>query len=46
MMCSYKQVAASFDSWAFQSRVENHVHKVVRDLLIVSHLQAFAWIDE
>ena len=46
MMCSYKLVLASFEVWGFQSRVEAYVHKVVRDVLLVGHLQAFAWIDE
>ena len=46
MMCSYKVVLASFEVWGLQGRVESYVHKVVRDVLVVGHLQAFAWIDE
>lgn len=46
MMCSYKLVTASFGVWGLQTKVENFVQRVVRDVLIVGHIQAFAWIDE
>eukprot|EP00054_Salpingoeca_dolichothecata_P008118 m.46381 g.46381 ORF g.46381 m.46381 type:complete len:270 (-) comp17518_c0_seq1:31-840(-) len=46
MMTSYKVIDASFEVWGLQSRVEKFMHKAVRDVLLVGHLQAFAWIDE
>jgi hypothetical protein len=45
-MCSYKLVQASFEVWGLQTRVEAYVQKVVRDVLLVGHAQAFGWIDE
>ncbi|OCT60841.1 hypothetical protein XELAEV_18046863mg [Xenopus laevis] len=46
IMCSYKLVAVKFEVWGLQSRVEQFVHKVVRDVLLIGHRQAFAWVDE
>ncbi|KAI1883986.1 hypothetical protein AGOR_G00221740, partial [Albula goreensis] len=46
IMCSYKQVAVQFEVWGLQTRVEQFVHKVIRDVLLVGHRQAFAWVDE
>ncbi|KAM4025342.1 cytoplasmic phosphatidylinositol transfer protein 1-like [Anomaloglossus baeobatrachus] len=46
IMCSYKLVNVKFEVWGLQTRVEQFVHKVIRDLLIVGHRQAFAWLDE
>lgn len=46
MMCSYKLVEASFEVWGLQGKVENYMHKVVRDVLLVGHVQAVAWLDE
>ncbi|XP_032823173.1 cytoplasmic phosphatidylinositol transfer protein 1-like isoform X2 [Petromyzon marinus] len=46
IMCSYKLVTVKFEVWGLQTRVEQFVHKVVRDVLMVGHRQAFAWIDE
>ncbi|XP_063791120.1 cytoplasmic phosphatidylinositol transfer protein 1-like [Pseudophryne corroboree] len=46
VMCSYKLVNVKFEVWGLQTRVEQFVHKVIRDLLIVGHRQAFAWVDE
>ncbi|KAG5832110.1 hypothetical protein ANANG_G00287630 [Anguilla anguilla] len=46
VMCSYKQVAVQFEVWGLQTRVEQFVHKVIRDVLLVGHRQAFAWVDE
>lgn len=45
-MCSYKLVAVKFEVWGLQTRVEQFVHKVVRDILLIGHRQAFAWVDE
>ncbi|XP_041431577.1 phosphatidylinositol transfer protein, cytoplasmic 1 S homeolog isoform X3 [Xenopus laevis] len=46
IMCSYKLVAVKFEVWGLQSRVEQFVHKVVRDVLLIGHRQAFGWVDE
>jgi len=46
IMCSYKLVSVSFDVWALASRVESYVHKVIQDILLLGHRQAFAWIDD
>ncbi|NXA37501.1 PITC1 protein, partial [Eudromia elegans] len=46
IMCSYKLVSVKFEVWGLQSRVEQFVHKVIRDILLIGHRQAFAWLDE
>ncbi|KAM3865302.1 cytoplasmic phosphatidylinositol transfer protein 1-like [Diretmus argenteus] len=46
IMCSYKLVTVKFEVWGLQTRVEQFVHKVVRDVLLLGHRQAFAWVDE
>ncbi|XP_036400055.1 cytoplasmic phosphatidylinositol transfer protein 1-like isoform X1 [Megalops cyprinoides] len=46
VMCSYKLVGVKFEVWGLQTRVEQFVHKVIRDILLVGHRQAFAWVDE
>ncbi|KOC64355.1 Cytoplasmic phosphatidylinositol transfer protein 1 [Habropoda laboriosa] len=46
IMCSYKLVHASFEVWGMQTRVEDFIHRCVKDILILGHRQAFAWIDE
>ncbi|XP_041038334.1 cytoplasmic phosphatidylinositol transfer protein 1-like [Carcharodon carcharias] len=46
IMCSYKLVAVKFEVYGLQTRVEQLVHKNIRDILLVGHRQAFAWIDE
>ncbi|KAJ8373314.1 hypothetical protein AAFF_G00266170 [Aldrovandia affinis] len=46
VMCSYKQVEVQFEVWGLQTRVEQFVHKVIRDILLVGHRQAFTWLDE
>ncbi|XP_043352255.1 cytoplasmic phosphatidylinositol transfer protein 1 isoform X3 [Dermochelys coriacea] len=46
IMCSYKLVTVKFEVWGLQTRVEQFVHKVVRDILMIGHRQAFAWVDE
>lgn len=45
IMCSYKLVNASFEVWGLQTRVEDFVQKCIRDILLLGHRQAFAWID-
>ncbi|CAH3015161.1 unnamed protein product [Porites evermanni] len=46
IMCSYKLVTVRFDVWGLASRVESFVHNVIRDILLLGHRQAFAWIDD
>lgn len=46
VMCSYKVVHASFEVWGLQSRVEDFIHRCIRDVLLLGHRQAFTWIDE
>ncbi|XP_034951646.1 cytoplasmic phosphatidylinositol transfer protein 1 [Chelonus insularis] len=46
IMCSYKLVHASFEVWGMQTRVEDFIHKCIREILLLGHRQAFAWIDE
>lgn len=46
IMCSYKLVQASFDVWGMRTRVEEFIHRCVRDILLLGHRQAFAWLDE
>nr|XP_002128874.1 cytoplasmic phosphatidylinositol transfer protein 1 [Ciona intestinalis] len=45
IMCSYKLVQVKFEVWGMQTKVESYIHKVVRDVLLLAHRQAFAWID-
>ncbi|XP_051571650.1 cytoplasmic phosphatidylinositol transfer protein 1-like [Myxocyprinus asiaticus] len=46
IMCSYKLVTVKFEVWGLQTRVEQFVQKVVRDVLLLGHRQAFTWVDE
>ncbi|XP_016893357.1 cytoplasmic phosphatidylinositol transfer protein 1b isoform X3 [Cynoglossus semilaevis] len=46
IMCSYKRVQCSFEVYGFQSRTEEFIHKNIRDILLVGHRQAVAWMDE
>jgi len=47
IMCSYKLVDVKFDMmYLMQARIEEFVHKSIREILLVGHRQAFAWIDE
>lgn len=46
MMCSYKLVHASFEVWGFQTKVEDFIHKCIRDVLLLGHRQAFTWVDQ
>ncbi|KAK0160351.1 hypothetical protein PV328_007772 [Microctonus aethiopoides] len=46
IMCSYKLVNASFEIWGMQARVEDFIHKWIREILLLGHRQAFTWIDE
>ncbi|KAI8501007.1 hypothetical protein Bbelb_211020 [Branchiostoma belcheri] len=46
IMCSYKLVTVKFEVWGLQTRVEAFAHRAIRDILLVGHRQAFAWVDE
>eukprot|EP01097_Dermamoeba_algensis_P004328 TRINITY_DN2854_c0_g1_i1.p1 TRINITY_DN2854_c0_g1~~TRINITY_DN2854_c0_g1_i1.p1 ORF type:complete len:287 (-),score=46.38 TRINITY_DN2854_c0_g1_i1:178-957(-) len=47
MMCIYKLVKVNFQVWGIQSRAETYIHKsYVRDIMLLGHRQAFAWMDE
>lgn len=46
IMCSYKVVRVKFEVFGLQGRVESFAHKAVRDILLLGHRQAFAWIDD
>ncbi|XP_056143096.1 cytoplasmic phosphatidylinositol transfer protein 1b [Lampris incognitus] len=46
IMCSYKRVQCSFEVYGFQSKTEEFIHRNIRDILLVGHRQAVAWIDE
>ncbi|MEQ2234069.1 hypothetical protein ILYODFUR_028185, partial [Ilyodon furcidens] len=46
IMCSYKRVKCSFEVYGFQTRTEDFLHNIIKDILLVGHRQAVAWIDE
>ncbi|XP_068615028.1 cytoplasmic phosphatidylinositol transfer protein 1b [Brachionichthys hirsutus] len=46
IMCSYKRVKCSFEVYGIQTRTEEFIHRNIRDILLVGHRQAVAWIDE
>ncbi|EDW01282.1 cytoplasmic phosphatidylinositol transfer protein 1 [Drosophila grimshawi] len=46
IMCSYKVVHASFEVWGFQTKVEDFIQRGIREILLLGHRQAFAWVDE
>ncbi|XP_046576124.1 cytoplasmic phosphatidylinositol transfer protein 1-like [Haliotis rubra] len=46
IMCSYKAVKVKFEVWGLQTKVESFAHKSIRDILLLGHKQAFAWVDE
>ncbi|KAL3274254.1 hypothetical protein HHI36_015664 [Cryptolaemus montrouzieri] len=46
MMCSYKLVNVSFEVFGLQTKVEDFIHSCIREVLLLGHRQAFAWIDE
>jgi len=46
VMCSYKVVSVKFEVWGLQTRVESFVHSSIREILLLGHKQAFAWIDD
>jgi len=46
IMCSYKVVRVKFEVWGLQTRVESFTHSCVKEILLLGHRQAFAWIDD
>uniref|UniRef100_A0A3B5MZH9 Phosphatidylinositol transfer protein cytoplasmic 1b n=1 Tax=Xiphophorus couchianus TaxID=32473 RepID=A0A3B5MZH9_9TELE len=46
IMCSYKRVQCSFEVYGFQTRTEDFLHRIVKDILLVGHREAVAWVDE
>ncbi|KAM3614239.1 uncharacterized protein V6R79_011600 [Siganus canaliculatus] len=46
IMCSYKRVECSFEVYGFQTKAEEFIHRGIRDILLIGHRQAVAWIDE
>nr|CFW94245.1 Eka-PI transferase 2 protein [Euperipatoides kanangrensis] len=46
IMCSYKVVTVKFEVWGIQTKVEQFTQRAIRDILLLGHRQAFAWIDE
>ncbi|MEQ2298238.1 Cytoplasmic phosphatidylinositol transfer protein 1 [Ameca splendens] len=46
IMCSYKRVKCSFEVYGFQTRTEDFLHNIIKDILLVGHRQAVAWVDE
>ncbi|KAK7112260.1 cytoplasmic phosphatidylinositol transfer protein 1-like [Littorina saxatilis] len=46
IMCSYKLARVKFEVFGLQGRVESFTHRSVRDILLLGHRQAFAWIDD
>ncbi|XP_016976145.1 cytoplasmic phosphatidylinositol transfer protein 1 [Drosophila rhopaloa] len=46
IMCSYKVVHASFEVWGLQTKVEDFIQRGIREILLLGHRQAFAWVDE
>lgn len=46
IMCSYKLVQVSFEVWGLQTKAEEMIQRSIREILLLGHRQAFAWIDE
>ncbi|CAC5385270.1 Phosphatidylinositol transfer protein alpha isoform,Membrane-associated phosphatidylinositol transfer protein 2,Phosphatidylinositol transfer protein 1,Phosphatidylinositol transfer protein 2,Cytoplasmic phosphatidylinositol transfer protein 1,Protein retinal degeneration B,Phosphatidylinositol transfer protein 5,Phosphatidylinositol transfer protein beta isoform [Mytilus coruscus] len=46
IMCSYKAVKVYFEMWGMQTKVEQFGQRSIKDILVLGHRQAFAWIDE
>lgn len=44
--CAYKLVQVSFEMCGFQTRVEEYIHRCIRDLFLESHRQVFTWVDD
>ncbi|XP_066255430.1 cytoplasmic phosphatidylinositol transfer protein 1 [Euwallacea similis] len=46
IMCSYKLVNAYFEVFGLQTKVEEYIQSCIREILLLGHRQAFAWMDE
>ncbi|KAJ2949011.1 hypothetical protein O0L34_g5950 [Tuta absoluta] len=46
IMCCYKAVDVKFEVWGLQTRVEEYVQGAIREILLLGHRQAFAWMDD
>ncbi|XP_077430907.1 cytoplasmic phosphatidylinositol transfer protein 1b isoform X1 [Vanacampus margaritifer] len=46
IMCSYKRVHCSFEVYGLQTKTEDFIHRNIRDILLIGHRQAVAWVDE
>ncbi len=46
VMCSYKVVEARLDVWGIQGKVEEFLHRQIREILLLGHRQAVAWMDD
>uniref|UniRef100_A0A1B6GT25 Cytoplasmic phosphatidylinositol transfer protein 1 n=1 Tax=Cuerna arida TaxID=1464854 RepID=A0A1B6GT25_9HEMI len=46
IMCSYKFVQANFEVWGLQTKAEELIQRSIREILLLGHRQAFAWVDE
>jgi len=47
LMCIYKLATVTFNMWPISGKVETYIQKsMVRDVILLGHKQAFAWIDE
>lgn len=46
IMCCYKAVHVKFEVWGLQTRVEEFIQGAIREILVLGHRQAFAWMDD
>lgn len=46
IMCCYKSVSVKFEVWGLQTRVEEYAQGAIREILLLGHRQAFAWMDD
>ncbi|KAJ9597551.1 hypothetical protein L9F63_011609 [Diploptera punctata] len=46
IMCSYKMVQVTFEVWGLQTKAEDLIQRSIREILLLGHRQAFAWIDD
>ncbi|KAF9421085.1 hypothetical protein HW555_002797 [Spodoptera exigua] len=46
IMCCYKAVSVKFEVWGLQTKVEEYVQGAIREILLLGHRQAFAWMDD
>ncbi|CAH2980857.1 unnamed protein product [Chilo suppressalis] len=46
IMCCYKVVSVKFEVWGLQTKVEEYVQGAIREILVLGHRQAFAWMDD